>query len=240
MASRARQRHATSETARQERTTAAPPAIPLLPEAAPVEMPELPARLTLTTRAQMKAIGDPTRSRMLAIIQNQPATAKQIAGRLGIPPGTAGHHLQVLEAAGLARLIVRRQIRGTVAKYYVRTAKLFIYDLPYTLAQDTSAELDILRTAFNELSDVVASAAPPGLRVSGFPHARLSPERAAAYRARLMRLVDAFAAEPADPHGQIYGLAGALFLSPPYAQVGMESGAGEQSSEESSATSSGK
>lgn len=198
-------------------------AIPLLPESVPVAMPELPPRLTLTTREQMKAIGDPTRSRMLVIIQNQPATAKQIADRLGVPPGTIGHHLQVLEAAGLARMIARRQVRGTVAKYYVRTARLFIYDLPHEVAQETPPSLDIVRTAYNELADALLDDADetdePDECATGFPHARLSLERATAYAARLKQLSDEFAAEPPDPHGQIYGLLSAFFVSPAYVQV---------------------
>src|SRR5262249_59022252 len=77
--------------------------MPTLPESVPVTMPELPPRLVITTAEQFKAIADPTRSRILGIIQSQPATAKQIADRLGIAPGGAGHHLQVLEVAGLAQ-----------------------------------------------------------------------------------------------------------------------------------------
>lgn len=200
-------------------TTGSAEAVPLLPESVPVTMPELPPLLTLTTREQMKAMGDPTRSRILMIIQNQPATAKQIADRLGIPPGTIGHHLQVLEHAGLARLIARRQVRGTVAKYYVRTARIFCYDMPDDVERETPADLDILRTAHSELADTLASGAKLPRHTASFPHARLSAERAAAYHARLERLIDEFMAEPPDPQGQIYGMVSALFLAPPYVQI---------------------
>src|SRR5437879_1347381 len=91
---------ATSEQAdRQEYTVQAREAT--LPEGVPVVMPELPLRLDITTEQQLKAFGDPVRTRILGIIQNQPATAKQIADRLGYSPGAVGHHLQVLEEAGL-------------------------------------------------------------------------------------------------------------------------------------------
>ena len=85
--------------------------IPLLPEDVPVTMPALPPTLIINTAQQYKAMGDPTRVKILAIIQQQPATAKQIADRLGIAPGTAGHHLQSLEAAGLAQVVARRLVR---------------------------------------------------------------------------------------------------------------------------------
>ncbi|HEY7834461.1 MAG TPA: winged helix-turn-helix domain-containing protein [Ktedonobacterales bacterium] len=196
-----------------------PETIPLLPESVPVAMPDLPPVMMLTTREQMKAVTEPTRSRILVIIQNQPATAKQIADRLGIPPGTIGHHLQVLENTGLARLIARRQVRGTVAKYYVRTARFICFDLPYDVARESPPDLDILRSAHDELADTIASGAQLPHETAGFPHARLSPARAAAYRARLERLMDEFGDEPPDPDGQIYSLVSALFLSPPYVQI---------------------
>ena len=58
-------------------------AIEILPEDVPVTMPELPPQLVINTLQQFKAISDPIRSRILGIIQNQPATARQIADRLG-------------------------------------------------------------------------------------------------------------------------------------------------------------
>src|SRR5438874_4598400 len=108
-------------------------------------MPELPREFMISTEQQFKAIADPTRTRILGIIQNQPATAKQIADRLKVPPGTIGHHLQVLEEAGLAKVVARRLVRGIVAKYYTRTARIFAFDLPYEV--DASISLDILTQA---------------------------------------------------------------------------------------------
>src|SRR5258707_3493638 len=128
-------------------------AIPVLPGDVPVTMPELPIRFTVTTAQQFKAINDPTRSRILGIIQNQPATAKQIADRLGATPGAIGHHLHVLEAAGLAKVVARRLIRGIVANYYTRTARIFKFDLPREVTGDLSASLDIVMRAHDELAE---------------------------------------------------------------------------------------
>ena len=61
--------------------------IPVLSDDVPVKMPELPQSVSITSLQQFKAISDRTRSRILGIIQNQPATAKQIADRLGASPG---------------------------------------------------------------------------------------------------------------------------------------------------------
>src|SRR5215467_8734825 len=130
-----------------------PEAISVLPDNVPVVMPELPTRLYITTAQQFKAASDPTRSRILGIIQNQPATAKQIADRLGATPGAIGHHLRVLEAAGLAQVVARRLVRGIVANYYTRTARIFTYDLPREVTGDTSMNLEIITKAYQELAE---------------------------------------------------------------------------------------
>lgn len=195
------------------------PEPPLLPAGVPVVMPDLPLRLEVTEERQMAAIGDPTRSRILGVIQHQPATAKQIADRLGMAPGTVGHHLHVLEEAGLAQVVARRLVRGIVAKYYTRTARIFDFKLPHEVERGISPSLDILDTARRELADALVVNEPTELSTAGFPHARLSPERARAYLERVEQLIDDFVAEPVDPEGRVYGLCGAFFESPAYMQV---------------------
>jgi DNA-binding transcriptional ArsR family regulator len=192
----------------------------------PVSMPDLPPRLRITTPQQFKAIGDPLRERILGIIQMRPATAKQIADSLGIPPGTIGYHLQVLEAAGLAQVVARRLVRGIVAKYYTRTARIFDFAFPPALESRMASSLQIMTKAREELAESLAAQGAKTLKTEGdlvacnvaFPHARLSPERLKVYEERLARLLEDFLGEPNDPKGQVYGLSFALFLAPPYLQ----------------------
>ncbi|GAC1357998.1 MAG: hypothetical protein NVSMB38_40830 [Ktedonobacteraceae bacterium] len=196
----------------------------------PVLMPTLPTRLTVNTVQQFKALGDMTRSRILGIIQLQPATAKQIADRLGIAPGTIGHHLQVLEDAGLAQIVARRLVHGIVAKYYTRTARIFAYDFPSDVSDHASAALQIHTKARDELAETVSvadnnncSAAFPETRSKvAFPHARLSAERAEEYSKRIFAIVDDLLQEQPNPDGQIYGFYSAFFVAPPYLQAGDE------------------
>ncbi len=98
----------------------------LLSEDVPVKMPELPPTLRVYTMQQFKAFGDATRDRILSIIKHEPLTAKQIGTRLGIPPGTVGHHLQVLEEAGLAQVVARRLVRGIVSHQAARSRSSFL------------------------------------------------------------------------------------------------------------------
>jgi len=118
-----------------------------LPEDTPVTMPDLPLSLDVDTPRQMKALADPIRHRILGIIQSRPATAKQIADRLKMPPGTIGHHLQVLESAGLAQVVARRLVRGIVAKYYTRTARIFTYNFPDVVTGKIPALVRLLTDA---------------------------------------------------------------------------------------------
>jgi len=195
-----------------------PLAIPLLPDDVPVTMPNLPARRVINTLEQFKAISDPTRSRILNIIQNQPATAKQIAGRLDATPGAIGHHLHVLEEAGLAQVMARRLVRGIVASYYTRTAKIFNFDLPKELQSGESAVMEIIGRAYDEVAESLEAFQDDTFLRDGFPHARLSPERAQHYWKRLDELIEEILQEIPDPNGDVYGIFVGMFKSPPYMQ----------------------
>ncbi len=191
-----------------------------LPEDVPVTMPELPLSLDVDTPRQMKALADPVRHRILGIIQSRPATAKQIADRLRMPPGTIGHHLQVLESAGLAKVVARRLVRGIVAKYYTRTARIFTYNFPDVVTGKVPALVRFLTDARDELAETLVDGAPDVQVKTAFPHARLTAERQAYFERRLMELVDEFIAEPATDEGTVFSLSVAFFQSPPYLQDG--------------------
>lgn len=189
----------------------------VLPESVPVVMPDLPVTVTVASEQQLKALGDATRSRILGIIQNQPATAKQIADNLHASPGTIGHHLQVLEEAGLAKVVARRLVRGIVAKYYTRTARIFNFDLPRELTGHKAQTPDFLSLARDEIVESLARNEEAVL-TSGLPHMRLSPERAQVYVDRLMAIVDDMILETPDPEGTVFGMCVSMFIAPDYMQ----------------------
>jgi DNA-binding transcriptional ArsR family regulator len=191
---------------------------PPLPERVPVEMPELPACLVIRSMDQYKAIADPTRTRVLGIIQNEPATAKQIADRLHIAPGTAAHHLRVLEEAGLARIAALRMVRGITAKYYTRTARIFSFELPPEVTGARQPSLEIVAQTRDEVGEALADFGADATLYDGLARARLSPAQVERYKARVSELFDAFSTEVADPDGQVYALGVALFRSPSYLQ----------------------
>src|SRR5258708_37313337 len=91
--------------------------LPILPDDVPVTMPDLPIRLTISTEQQFKAISDMARSRIVGVIQYQPLTAKQIAQRLRATPGAIGHHLRVLDEAGLGKEVAPRPYTGNEGRF---------------------------------------------------------------------------------------------------------------------------
>ncbi len=195
-------------------------AIPILPDDMPVFMPELPFKLTINTTEQVKAFGDPIRERILFIIQQQPATAKQIADRLKASPGAIGHHLHVLEAAGLAKVVARRFVRGTVANYYTRTARLFVFDFPQELVgDDISMGQRHVKQVGEELAEAIEDVGDDIFRSDGFMHPRLTPERAQIYKDRLDAIMEDMLHELPDPDGEVYSIYIAMFRSPNYLQV---------------------
>lgn len=190
----------------------------VLPEDVSVVMPELPVQLKVNTVQQFKAMGDPLRWRILNIIQHHPYTAKQIADKLKASPGTIGHHLQVLETSGLAQVVARRMVHGIVAKYYTRTARIFLFDFPSEVTGNTSFSLKIMTDARDEMAETLETQGEDAMLSNGLPHMRLSPERARVYQERLEELLNDFLKETPDPDGQVYTFCLALFKAPSYLQ----------------------
>src|SRR4029450_1464268 len=94
--------------------------------------------LTIRGREQLHAIGDPTRWRILGRLLESPASIQQLAQALGAAKGTIGHHVRVLEAAGLIRLAETTRVRGVTEKRYLRGARQF--RLPEAEGQGAGAE----------------------------------------------------------------------------------------------------
>jgi DNA-binding transcriptional ArsR family regulator len=190
-------------------------------------MPDLPPSLTLRSAKQYKALGDPLRVRILELIQHQPRTAKQLADLLERPPGTIGHQLRVLEAAGLAQVVARRLVKGIVAKYYARTAHIFLVETPQALGAGQPPGDLRLQRARDELAESLAALGTEayfGYEDSPeFFHVRLSPERARDYRDRLSSLTTDLLHEAADPKGTVFAVSVAFFVAPPSMQVAAES-----------------
>jgi predicted ArsR family transcriptional regulator len=151
------------------------------------------------------------RARIVVLLRERAASTTELAGVLEMPKGTVGHHLKVLERAGLIRVVRTRKVRALTEKFYGRVARLFV------LKGDESAPDEfrggvlaamMLRQAADELV-----AAGGDQDTSAFIHVRLTSERRRRFEKRLNRLV-ADLQRADDPAGESQALAYALFRAP--------------------------
>lgn len=162
---------------------------------------EMPMQLVVDAPTQLKALGHPLRSEVLALLGERAATASQLAEATDTPVGTVGHHLGVLEEAGLVHVVRTRQVRGITAKYYGRTAAVFLFDD----APDSLADTDVDDWRRHALPDPVLRSGPDG-QVGTVRFARVDPERLPEWHDRIVELSAEFATQdPGDGH-EVYAL----------------------------------
>ena len=163
--------------------------------------------MTVAEPNQLRALGDDVRARIVLLIRERAASITQLAEALSMPKGTVGHHVKVLEKAGLVRVVRTRKVRALTEKYYGRTARLFVMKsemLPEELAGGVLTA-QMLRQAADELLG-----ARPSEDQSALLHVRLTPKDALRFQRRLNKLAADFRdAETGD--GELYAFAFALF-----------------------------
>ncbi len=159
--------------------------------------------LVVSERAQLRALADDVRVAIVARLRDRARSTQQLAEELGIPKGTVGHHLKVLEAAGLIRVVRTRQVRAVTEKFYGRTARLFVFH-----AEDPEDERALGATMLRQAASEIART--PDVGTFGHNKARLLPQDAARFGRRLRRLTaDMRAAD--TPEGTPWALAAALY-----------------------------
>ena len=157
---------------------------------------------------QTQALVEPTRMAIIDLLNERAATTSQLADALGKPKGTIGHHAKVLEDAGLIHVVRTEKVRAIEAKYYGRTARIFL--LP-SLGEAGVRKGFMLAEAATEIE----AGRESGLHddhpaVSAVRYARIPGERAEEWRMRLVELVSEFTGQERDGD-TVYGMAVALF-----------------------------
>lgn len=167
-------------------------------------------RLTVTRPDQFHALADATRWRILGRLLEGPASVQELAVALRRAKGTIGHHVRVLERAGLVRIAETRQVRGVIEKRYVRTAGKF--DLgeatPDTAPQRGRGTMLPVRVAITE-------ARPPRGRGDPSSSFAVRARMPAARARRFARLMDDLAREFVDGApgtGETFGLIGGVYV----------------------------
>ena len=75
--------------------------------------------------SQVRALANPERVRILALVIERPGTAKQVADWLGATRGRTHYHLKELEKAGLVEIVAKVENAGVIEKYYRAVARNF-------------------------------------------------------------------------------------------------------------------
>jgi DNA-binding transcriptional ArsR family regulator len=162
--------------------------------------------LLVSEPEQLRAMADDVRSAIISLLRERAYSIQQLARELGIPKGTAGHHVKVLEHAGLIHVVRTRQVRAITEKFYGRTAKLFLYEAEDP-ADARAIGATMLRRAANE---VERSHDGTGF---GLTRASLTDVDLARLERRLKRLHNDFrAADTLD--GVPYALVTAMYARP--------------------------
>jgi DNA-binding transcriptional ArsR family regulator len=161
---------------------------------------------------QLRALAGGPRSRIVSLLRERAASTTELAAALDTPKGTVGHHLKVLEKAGLVRVVRTRKVRALTERYYGRVARVFVLksdeSLPDDLRDGALAAM-MLRQAADELL-----AAPTDEReMSGLLSIPLTPADRKRFERRLNRLVADFQLAR-DPDGEPHALAFALYRAP--------------------------
>lgn len=168
---------------------------------------ELDDLLAVNEPAQFKAAGDSTRQRIIGLLSERAATTSQLAEALGQPKGSVGHHLKVLEKAGLIRVVRTRQVRAITEKYYGRTARLFMFG-----DEPRRGELpDFFRYAMDEYEEPDPNSGFDD--VLSLRRARIPVEKVQEYRRRVLGLADEFGEEESVQGERVYGLLVQLYLT---------------------------
>ena len=163
-----------------------------------------------------KAFADPTRQRIVSLLYERAATGKQLAGALGVSPGTVGHHLRVLAEVGLVRVVRTRRVRAMTEKYYGNTYRRVTFTGRKFAWSEELPEVEpmfMLRQALDEYD----ASAPHGpkdvgeiLPMSSLAHARVPASQAEAFGRRVAELAEEFEVEPV-PGERVFAGVAAVF-----------------------------
>jgi DNA-binding transcriptional ArsR family regulator len=173
---------------------------------------EAPDVLLVQEPEQLRALGDDLRTRIVVLLREHAHSITELSELLGLPKGTVGHHVKVLEKAGLVRVVRTRQVRALTARYYGRTARLFLFK-----STDDAGGEDVRNIAAASLRTAAEEMLPPDdddRTTFAVLRMRLTDADARRFARRLEKLERDFMAAH-DPKGKPYGLVATLFRRAP-------------------------
>lgn len=155
--------------------------------------PDVPGRRP-PTALEAKALAHPLRQRIVRQCGTREMTNKELADHLGVPPGTALHHVRLLVRAGLLEPAeVRSGAGGALERPYRATGATWWLDDPLRDAAP-GARFGPVAAA---LDDALA-AGPDAVSTSAAFYLHLSDDDVAELDRRILAVLDEYVATDAD------------------------------------------
>lgn len=141
--------------------------------------------LIVAEPAQLKAMADPFRTQLIQLLRDRARSTQELSEELSVPKGTVGHHLKVLEAADLIRVVRTRKVRAVTEKFYGRTARLFLFQ-----TEDPADSRAISAVTLRQAAGEVEVA--PVVSGFGLVRARLTQKDMERFERRTQKLLNDF------------------------------------------------
>jgi DNA-binding transcriptional ArsR family regulator len=171
----------------------------------PIDDYEADDTLLVTRPEQLRALTTQPRQEIIRLLRLGARSISELAQELGMPKGTVGHHVKVLEDVGLIRVVQTRRVRALTERYYGRVARLFLFqgeEAPDVVPPLGAATL-------RQAADEVERAARPGFALV---RARLAPKDMRRFDRRVKRLIDDFK-DSDGAEGELVNLAIAIWTT---------------------------
>jgi DNA-binding transcriptional ArsR family regulator len=188
---------------------------------------------TIQDLQTLRVIADPLHTQIYETLVESPLTIKQVGERLGLTPGKLYYHFNLMEKHGLIKVVKTRTVSNIIEKFYwVIAEDLEVDDSLLSFTTDEGKESiqallastigathdDLIRSLEARQVALDQGAQPRDRRIIINRHlSRITDERAAEFRDRLLELIKEFAesdqkpsTEPGDDR-QAYGLLVALY-----------------------------
>ena len=130
-----------------------------------LEQPVKINRMLIATPEQARAVEDPARARILAMLYHHTMTAEQMATGLkkaGYEKAltTVRHHIKILRDAGLIQLTRIEEVRGTISKHYGTHTRLLNYEVPDDFDTKYSKVVDSASTKVDKILQSIKTRIP--------------------------------------------------------------------------------
>ena len=168
---------------------------------------ELADDLEVSSRDQLKAMAHPLRSVILDLLLERAATVAELAAAVDRPKSTMAHHVNVLTAAGLLRVVRTRRVRAVEERWYGRTARLFRVGRVEPADRSTIGVSPLSEAAIEARPAHAADELRATLR-----HARIPAEHAHEFWGHVLELAQDFARLPRGGT-TVYGFVAGLYAT---------------------------